>query len=88
MHIDTDEANAGFIQQGETGTIITGKMAGEPYNNFVSPPIEINHKIITANDVSRYQGETVIVPKEARLTALAKEAVEKLEIELQFHEKG
>ncbi len=88
MHIDTDEANAGFIQQGVTGSIITGKMAGEPYNNFVRPPIEIKQKIITANDVSRYQGETVIVPKEARLTALAKEAVEKLEIELQFHEKG
>ncbi|MCS1390956.1 phosphate propanoyltransferase [Lysinibacillus boronitolerans] len=88
MHIDTDEANAGFIQQGETGTIITGNMAGEPFNNLDSPPIEINHRFITANDVSRYQGETVIVPKEARLTALAKEAVEKLEIDLQFHEKG
>ena len=63
-------------------------MGGEPFNNIDSPPIEINHKFITANDVSRYQGETVIVPKEARLTALAKEAVEKLEIDLQFHEKG
>ncbi|QSB09007.1 phosphate propanoyltransferase [Lysinibacillus fusiformis] len=88
MHIDTDEANAGFIQQGETGTIITGKVAGEPFNNPVRPPIEINNKIITASDLSHYQGKTVVVPKEARLTALAKETVTKLGIELQFHEKG
>ncbi|WP_338653848.1 phosphate propanoyltransferase [Lysinibacillus sp. Y5S-8] len=88
MHIDTDEANAGFIQQGVTGTLITDKMEEKSLHKLPSTAIEMNEKIITAKDLSHYQGKTVLVPKNARLTALATETVEKLGIELQFHEKG
>lgn len=88
MHIDTDEANAGLIQQGVTGTLITEKIEEKSLDKLPSTSIEMNKKIITANDLSLYQGRTVVIPKNARLTALATETVTKLGIELQFHEKG
>ncbi|KOY80589.1 phosphate propanoyltransferase [Lysinibacillus macroides] len=84
MHIDTDEANAGLIKQGTVGSIFP---ASQQATSIDSPPtttVELTQKIITEQDIAQYQETTIIVPQAAIFTALARETIANLGIEIQY----
>jgi len=92
MHIDTDEANAGFLKSGATGTLLK-ENAEELTYNFSQKATsvqanEINERIITEKDLLAYQGQTIIVPRFTRFTALAMDAVVTLGITIQYKDEG
>ncbi|MGE7693698.1 phosphate propanoyltransferase [Lysinibacillus sp. NPDC094177] len=88
MHIDTDEANAGFIQTGATGTILKEDLSDIPKSPSSTNSFEINEKIITEKDLIGCEGQTIIVPQFARFTALAMDTVANLRIEIQYRNEG
>ena len=92
MHIDTDEANAGFLKSGATGTLLKDNAEELTYNSSQKATAvqtnEINERIITEKDLLAYQGQTIIVPQFTRFTALAMDAVVTLGISIQYKDEG
>jgi putative phosphotransacetylase len=92
MHIDTDEANAGFITSGQSGFIVKD---GEPYvkpqpvTNQVSPeqnkPKEVHFQknLLTKRDVQACQYEMISVRKGTIVTPLARDAARELKKSIQ-----
>ncbi|QGG53885.1 phosphate propanoyltransferase [Lysinibacillus pakistanensis] len=92
MHIDTDEANAGFLKSGATGTLVKENKEELTYNSSQKTTIvqanEINERIITEKDLLAFQGQTIIVPRFTRFTALAMDAVVTLGITIEYKDEG
>lgn len=81
MHIDTDEANAGFIRTGQAGRLIiegqteTTRLM-EPATVFVAPKVEsslFEGKLLTQRDVENSAGSIIQVRKSTIVTPLAKD---------------
>ncbi|MHA6259279.1 phosphate propanoyltransferase [Sporosarcina sp. CAU 1771] len=79
MHIDTDEANAGFIRTGQAGRLI---VEGQPATTHVSQPVAatpqvssstFEGKLLTQLDVENSTGSIIRVRKSTIVTPLAKD---------------
>ena len=80
MHIDTDEANAGCIQTGQTGTIIGGKdeLVSNELNNHYEyegkmPNNLYEGKLLTHMDILNISSAVIQVQKSTIITPLAKD---------------
>lgn len=94
MHIDTDEANAGFITQGTIGRLVKPNEATEaaacslPMTETVktSSPVkatapkafEFTKKLLSTEDLAAISEDEIIVPKGTIVTALAKDTAREL----------
>lgn len=94
MHIDTDEANAGFITQGTIGRLIKPNEATEPVAcslpvsttvNAPSPAktvapksYEFTKKLLSTEDLAAISEDEIIVPKGTIVTALARDTAREL----------
>lgn len=88
MHIDTDEANAGLIQQGAFAEIVNGQVM-EPLTVKEMPlvakqtPVKqaIYHfekKLLSQVDVLEIEAQEIVVPKRTIVTALAYDKIREL----------
>ncbi|POZ57034.1 Phosphate propanoyltransferase [Lysinibacillus sphaericus] len=88
MHIDTDEANAGLIQQGAFAEIVNGQVM-EPLTVNEMPlvakqaPVKqsIYHfekKLLSQVDVLEIEAQEIVVPKRTIVTALAYDKIREL----------
>ncbi len=88
MHIDTDEANAGLIQQGAFAEIVNGQVM-EPLTVKEMPLVEkqapakqsIYHfekKLLSQVDVLEIEAQEIVVPKRTIVTALAYDKIREL----------
>lgn len=82
MHIDTDEANAGFIQTGQTGIIIREKDQLIPNENTVNihdepkwhqPNALYEGKLLTHMDILNISSAVIQINKSTIVTPLAKD---------------
>ncbi|MBY0222908.1 phosphate propanoyltransferase [Sporosarcina aquimarina] len=94
MHIDTDEANAGFITQGTIGRLVKPNEATEPVgcslpvSTTVNAPslaktvapksYEFTKKLLSTEDLAAITEDEIIVPKGTIVTALAKDTAREL----------
>ena len=83
MHIDTDEANTGFIQTGQPGRIMIQQQPLQLIPD--SPKIKdlreersndqiFGGKLLTNHEVQRHKGETIYIKKMSIVTPLARDA--------------
>lgn len=88
MHIDTDEANAGLIQQGAFAEIVNGQVM-EPLTVKEMPLVakqasanqSIYHfekKLLSQVDVLEIEAQEIVVPKRTIVTALAYDKIREL----------
>lgn len=91
MHIDTDEANAGFISQGAIGRLVKSGDAKETVSvqamtetvkttNPVNVPVtfEFTKKLLSAEDVSGISEKEIVINKGTIVTALARDTAREL----------
>ena len=87
MHIDTDEANAGFITQGAIGRLVKpndaptvpAKIAMEETNITHSPAsFEFAKKLLSSEDLAAISEKEIIVNKGTIVTALARDTAREL----------
>ncbi|ARJ38920.1 acetate kinase [Sporosarcina ureae] len=91
MHIDTDEANAGFISQGSIGRLVKSDDAKEtvPVQTMmktvttttpVNAPVtfEFTKKLLSAEDVSEISEKEIVINKGTIVTALARDTAREL----------
>lgn len=90
MHIDTDEANAGFITQGAIGRLVKPNDAkvipvqavtetvkkSDPIN--VSQSLEFTKKLLSSEDLASISENEIIVNKGTIITALARDTAREL----------
>lgn len=83
MHIDTDEANAGFISQGTIGKIVSSKE--DLQNNIVSKPVikqsqayKFRDKLLSKDEVEKINETEIIIGKGTIVTALANDRAREL----------
>ncbi|KMY53811.1 hypothetical protein AC623_07335 [Bacillus sp. FJAT-27231] len=84
MHIDTDEANSGFIRTGQTGEIISAGQTQSTYH----PPVLIEEKqtiiplfegkLLSQHEVKQLDGPVIRVGKTTIVTPLAKDTAREL----------
>ncbi|KAB7706653.1 phosphate propanoyltransferase [Bacillus aerolatus] len=92
MHIDTDEANAGFIRTGQIGElIIAGQAAPSPSPVMVQ---EVKHastvfegKLLTQHDVQQSAESVIQVRKSTIVTPLAKDTARDLSKKIEVIDK-
>jgi len=87
MHIDTDEANAGLIQQGAVAEIIYAQ-ANEQMNVKELPPVvsqadklsiyHFDKKLLSQVEVLEIEAQEIVVPKKTIVTALAYDKIREL----------
>jgi len=84
MHIDTDEANAGFIRTGQMGEIIA---AGEAQSVPVLPVLReerpeekpvFDGRLLSQHEVKQLNGTVIHVRKTTIITPLAKDTAREL----------
>lgn len=81
MHIDTDEANAGFITQGARGYIQRETEESRPLiqaKEIKSSKITYTKKLLTKDDLESVSAEEIRVPKGTIITALAHDRAREL----------
>ncbi|PIC70538.1 acetate kinase [Sporosarcina sp. P16b] len=91
MHIDTDEANAGFITQGSIGRLVKSGDAKEvasvqatteavkaPTPVNVPEAYEFTKKLLSAEDVSEISEKEIVINKGTIVTALARDTAREL----------
>ncbi|PID16129.1 acetate kinase [Sporosarcina sp. P34] len=91
MHIDTDEANAGFISQGSIGRLVKSGDAKEaapvqattetvktPTPVNVQETFEFTKKLLSAEDVSEISEKEIVINKGTIVTALARDTAREL----------
>ncbi|MCG3087162.1 phosphate propanoyltransferase [Sporosarcina cyprini] len=89
MHIDTDEANAGFITQGTIGRLVKpGAENGETARTEnhvpqsapqpVNKPYEFKKKLLSNEDIRSIQEQDILLEKGTIVTALAKDTAREL----------
>jgi len=92
MHIDTDEANAGFITSGQAGFLVKDGdpiVKPQPVTNQVSPyanePKEVHFQknLLTKRDVQACHYEMISVRKGTIVTPLARDAARELKKTIQ-----
>lgn len=89
MHIDTDEANAAFLQKKGSGRLIKAGEEGAPIvpKSTTSPQEErftYTKKLLTKEELMRLQKESIHLPKGTIVTALAKDFARERGITLSF----
>ncbi|MFJ8461278.1 phosphate propanoyltransferase [Lysinibacillus xylanilyticus] len=87
MHIDTDEANAGLIQQGAFAEIVNAQ-ANEQMNVKELPPVvsqvdkpsiyHFDKKLLSQVEVLEIEAKEIVVPKKTIVTALAYDKIREL----------
>lgn len=87
MHIDTDEANAGLIQQGAFAKIVNDQ-ANEQMNVKELPPVvseadkpsiyHFDKKLLSQVEVLEIEAKEIVVPKKTIVTALAYDKIREL----------
>ncbi|MGY3188527.1 phosphate propanoyltransferase [Lysinibacillus sp. TE18511] len=87
MHIDTDEANAGLIQQGVFAEIVNAQ-ANEQMNVKELPPVvsqadkpsiyHFDKKLLSQVEVLEIEAKEIVVPKKTIVTALAYDKIREL----------
>ncbi|MDM5247476.1 phosphate propanoyltransferase [Lysinibacillus sp. G4S2] len=87
MHIDTDEANAGLIQQGTFAEIINAQ-ANEQMHVKELPPVvsqadkpsiyHFDKKLLSQVEVLEIEAKEIVVPKKTIVTALAYDKIREL----------
>ncbi|PID22329.1 acetate kinase [Sporosarcina sp. P3] len=91
MHIDTDEANAGFITQGSIGRLVKPNDAKEtipmqavtkttktPDPVRIPESLEFTKKLLSAEDVADISEKEIVVNKGTIVTALARDTAREL----------
>lgn len=93
MHIDTDEANAGFITQGTIGRLVKPNEATEtaspqsatfqiapsaPVKTAAPQSFEFTKKLLSTEDLSAISENEIIIAKGTIVTALAKDTAREL----------
>lgn len=88
MHIDTDEANAGLIQQGAFAEIVNGQkiepIAAKESQLIVKPTPEkqaiyyFEKKLLSQMEVLEIEAQEIVVPKRTIVTALAYDKIREL----------
>ncbi|ARD48254.1 acetate kinase [Sporosarcina sp. P37] len=91
MHIDTDEANAGFITQGSIGRLVKAGDAKEavavhnvqetvksPAPASVPKAYEFKKKLLSTEDLSSISEQEIVVDKGTIVTALARDTAREL----------
>ncbi|QTD40511.1 phosphate propanoyltransferase [Sporosarcina sp. Te-1] len=84
MHIDTDEANAGFISQGtigrleKPGTAKTELHVPQSAPEPVNKSYEFKKKLLSNEDIRSIQEQDILVEKGTIVTALAKDTAREL----------
>ncbi|WP_147534359.1 phosphate propanoyltransferase [Bacillus marasmi] len=94
MHIDTDEANAGWIQTGQLGRLIVNRMHKQ--NPIHSPIIEsvndnkklpvFGGKVLSEHDVQKHSGKAIAIQKSTIVTPLARETARNSGIKIEIIE--
>ncbi|WP_223554553.1 phosphate propanoyltransferase [Lysinibacillus sphaericus] len=87
MHIDTDEANAGLIQQGAFAEMVNAQ-ANEQMNIKELPPVvsqadkpsiyHFDKKLLSQVEVLEIEAKEIVVPKKTIVTALAYDKIREL----------
>ena len=87
MHIDTDEANAGLIQQGTFAEMVNAQ-ANEQMNIKELPPVvsqadkpsiyHFDKKLLSQVEVLEIEAKEIVVPKKTIVTALAYDKIREL----------
>ncbi|PIC64236.1 acetate kinase [Sporosarcina sp. P13] len=91
MHIDTDEANAGFITQGTIGRLVkandvkeTGAVQTIPETVKVPSPVNVSQsfeftkKLLSTEDLAAISEDEIVINKGTIVTALAKDTAREL----------
>lgn len=85
MHIDTDEANAGFISKGANGRLVkSGQPSVVTATDHPAPPPqkttihEFNKKLLTNEEVRRISETEILIKKGTIVTALARDTAREL----------
>lgn len=87
MHIDTDEANAGLIQQGTFAEIVNAQVKGQMNVQELSPVIsqvekplsyQFDKKLLSQVEVLEIEAQEIVVPKKTIVTALAYDKIREL----------
>lgn len=92
MHIDTDEANAAFLQRKGKGLLIkAGDTVPEPSGLPLTPVkpiaterISYSKKLLTKDDLEQLQGKEISLPKGTIVTDLAKDFARERGVTLSF----
>ncbi|BAQ09777.1 propanediol utilization protein pdul [Bacillus sp. OxB-1] len=90
MHIDTDEANAGFISKGANGRLVKSGQPSVPTNveRPVSTPTktvyEFGKKLLTNDDVRAIEEPEILLEKGTIVTALARDTARELGKSISF----
>ncbi|PCD84196.1 acetate kinase [Lysinibacillus fusiformis] len=88
MHIDTDEANAGLIQQGTVAEIVQHQVNEQPIPVKVQSPVvakvekpaiyHYDKKLLSQLEVLEIDAQEIVVPKKTIVTALAYDKLREL----------
>lgn len=93
MHIDTDEANAGFISKGALGHLIKSKVNSVNVQkeapkivtkSVVDSPLLYPKKLLSKDDVKELKVQEIILEKGTIVTALARDTARELGISVSF----
>ncbi|MFF2793351.1 phosphate propanoyltransferase [Lysinibacillus xylanilyticus] len=87
MHIDTDEANAGLIQQGAFAEIVNAHAKEQMNVKELSPAVsqvekplsyQFDKKLLSQVEVLEIEAQEIVVPKKTIVTALAYDKIREL----------